>query len=173
MTLSTPVKIVALAALALALGLGGVALLFGHRSSPAVAAPPVPRPVAHVVHIAPKPTPVAKPKPHVQIAAGTPAPVAALLQRSPKAIVAVVYSSRVPGDRAVVAEARAGARTAHVPTVLLDVARPKIAELLAVSSWGHAMAPAVFVIRRPGRVVFTISGPTDRTTVAQAALTSR
>lgn len=174
MTLSTPVKIVALAGLALILGMGGVLLLLGHHSSPAAAAPPAPRPVTHVVHVAPapKPKPVAKPKPHWQVPAGTPKPVAAALDKVP-AIVAVVYSSRIPADRALLAEARAGARKAHALTVPLDIARPKVAEMMAVSSWGQATAPAVFVIRRPGRVVFTVSGLTDRTTVAQAALTAR
>lgn len=176
MTLSTPIKIVALAGLALALGMGGVLMLLGHHSAPAAAAaPPAPRAVTRVVHSAPKvqPKPVAKPKPHVVIAAGTPKPVASVLQRSPKAVVGVVYSSRVPADRAVLAEASAGAREAHALLVPMDVARPAIAQLLAVSSLGRASAPTVFVMRRPGRVVFEVSGPTDRTTVAQAALTAR
>jgi len=176
MTLSTPVKIVALAALALALGLGGVTLMFGRHSSPPPARAATPPATVHIIHTVAPVTPRPKPKAHkpaVQVAAGTPAAIAVALDKAPT-FVTVVYSSRVAGDRAVLAEAIAGARAAHVPWIAFNVARPSIAEALAVSSWSQLdTAPSVFVIRRPGRVVFAVSGPTDRTTVAQAALTAR
>jgi hypothetical protein len=171
MTLSTPLKIVVLAAVALAIGMGGVVLLLGHRSSPA-AAPPVPTTAAatHVFHTVVKPAP----KPHrapIVLAPGLPPLFRATLERKPVFVVAI-FSSHVPGDRSMLAEARAGAHAAHVPFLAADVAHPAIAN--AVATWSNGVGdPAVIVVRRPGRAVFMVTGTTDRTTIAQAALTAR
>lgn len=168
MTLSTPVKIVALAGLAIVLGLAGVLLLVsGHGTPAAVAVAPL-----HVTH----PFKPAAPAPHrartpVRIDAGVPLIVARVLERKPVAVV-VVYSSKNAGDRAVLAEARAGARVTHAGFVAADVANNAIAA--AVATWSPTVAdPAVGVVRRPGKVVFLVSGPTDRETVAQAVVSAR
>lgn len=169
MTVSTPVKVVALAALALILGLGGVALLFGkHSSSPSAAAavtPPATK--AHfTVKVTPKPH-----KPVLHLLPGLPAVVKSALEKRPVAVVAV-YSPKVPGDGAILTAARAGAHQAHAAFVAANVDVEGIAS--GVATWSDiARDPAVIVVRRPGKVVFAVSGPTDSATVAQAALTSR
>lgn len=171
MTVSTPVKVVALAALALVLGLGGVVLLFGkHSSSPSAAAavtPPAAK--AHfTVKVAPKPKPH---KPVVHLLPGLPAVVASALQKRPVAVVAIFNPTNV-SDRAMLAAARAGAHQAHAAFVAANVSVETIAS--GVATWSDiARDPAVLIVRRPGKVVFAVSGLTDSATVAQAALTSR
>lgn len=171
MTVSTPVKIVALAALALALGLGGLVLLFGkHSSSPSAAAavtPPAAK--AHfTVKVSPKPKPH---KPVVRLLPGLPGVVKSALEQRAVAVVAI-YNPKTPGDRVILEAARAGAHEAHVAFVAANVSVEGIAS--GVATWSDvARDPAVVVVRRPGKVVFAVSGPTDSATVAQAALTSR
>lgn len=171
MTVSTPVKVVALAALALVLGLGGVVLLFGkHSSSPSAAAAVTPPAVkAHfTVKVAPRPKPQ---KPAVHLLPGLPAVVKSALLKRPVAVVAI-FSPKTASDRALLAAARAGAHQAHAAFVAANVSVESIAS--GVATWSEvARDPAVIVVRRPGKVVFAISGPTDSATVAQAALTSR
>lgn len=173
MTVSTPVKVVALAALALILGLGGVVLLFGkHSSSPSAAAavtPPTPAAKAHfTVKVSPKPKPH---KPVVRLLPGLPGVVKSALEQRAVAVVAI-YNPKTPGDRAILEAARAGAHEAHVAFVAANVSVEGIAS--GVATWSDvARDPAVVVVRRPGKVVFAVSGPTDSATVAQAALTSR
>jgi hypothetical protein len=167
MTLSTPVKIVALAALALALAMGGALMLFAKRTSGAstVVAPPV------VHHTAPVTRTVAKPKPRVVLNPGLPLVIRRALERRPVAVLAI-YSSRVATDRAVLTEARAGAHSAHAGFVAANVSNNKVAAVVA--TWSDIVRdPAVLIFRRPGRVVFAVSGLTDRQAVAQAALTAK
>jgi len=168
MTLSTPVKIVALAGLAVVLGLAGILLLMsGHGTPTAVAVVP-----PHAAHPSKPAAPALhKPRAQVRIDSGVPLIVARALERKPVAVV-VVYSSKNAGDRAVFAEARAGARLTHAGFVAADVANNAIAT--AVATWSPTVAdPAVGVVRRPGKVVFLVSGPTDRQTVAQAVVSAR
>ena len=168
MTLSTPVKIVALAALAIVLGLGGVVLLVGkHSSSPSpsqAVTPPAAK--AHfTVKVAPKPKPV------VHLLPGLPSVLRSALLKRQVAVVAI-FSSHNASDRSLLAQARAGAHQAHAAFVAANVALEGVA--LGLATWSHnPAAPAVVVVRRPGKVVFAVSGPTDSATVAQAALTSR
>jgi hypothetical protein len=164
MTLSMPVKIVALAALALVLGLGGVVLLTSHPASSKnnVATPPAVYVVKHtaVVH-----------KPVVQLDANLPLILRPVLEKHATAVVAI-YSSRIAGDRAMLAAARAGAREAHVGFLAANVAIEKIA--VGVATWSDvARDPVVIVVRRPGKVVFAVSGLTDDATIAQAAASAR
>jgi hypothetical protein len=171
MTFSTPVKIVALAALALVLGLGGILLLTSkHGSAAPLAVPPV---VHHAAHAAP-PVHHAAPvhhAPKVVLVPGLPPVLAQALMHRPVAVVAV-YNSRVAGDRAVLAEARAGAHNGHAGFVAANVAHNGIAT--TVVRWSKtANSPAVLVVRRPGKLVFAVSGTTDRHTVLQAVLTSK
>jgi hypothetical protein len=165
MTLSLPIKVAALAAVALLLGAAGVATFFlGHRSqTPARVATPPARPtttpaVQH--HVAP-------PKPRVLLAPGLPAPLHTALMRS-REVVAFVYSPRSADDVALLAQVRKGARQAKVGFVALDVRNAALAS--ALYTWtGGASDPATYVVRRPGNTVFTIPGLTDSTAVAQAA----
>lgn len=162
MTLSTPVKIVALAALAIALGLGGL-LVLTHGSSPSAAVTPV---AVHVPHVTVK----VAPKPQLHLDPGLPSVVRSALEKRAVAVVAI-YSSQSATDRSLLAAARAGAHEAHAAFVAANVALEGVA--LGVSTWaGPADVPAVVVVRRPGRIVFA-AGLTDSATVAQAATTSR
>ncbi|HEX5448876.1 MAG TPA: hypothetical protein VFW85_02320 [Gaiellaceae bacterium] len=166
MTLSTPVKIVALAALAIVLGLGGFVLLVGkHSSSPSQAVTPPPAKAHFTVKVAPKPKPV------VHLLPGLPSVLRSALLKRQVAVVAI-FSSHNASDRSLLAQARAGAHQAHAAFVAANVALEGVA--LGLATWSHnPAAPAVVVVRRPGKVVFAVSGPTDSATVAQAALTSR
>lgn len=175
MTVSTPVKIVALGALAIVLGLGGLVLL--HRpSSPSPSVVVTPPPAAHTIpvrttHAAVKPAPKPKPKPVVHLIPGLPAVVHSALEKHAVAVVAI-YSSKNATDRSVLAEARAGAHEAHARFIAANIVREPVAA--SIESWaGTSDAPAVLVVRRPGKIVFEVTGLTDRATVAQAATTSR
>jgi hypothetical protein len=166
MTLSTPIKIVALAGLALVLGLGGLVLVMGGNasSSNVVVTPPA----------APQRTQHAKPaahKPVLHLDANLPSAVRQALERHPAAVV-VVYSSRSVGDAAVLAAARSGAHAAHIGFVAANVAREPVAA--AMAAWtSSVMDPAVLIVHRPGTVVLTLGGPTDSVSVAQAATSAR
>jgi len=172
MTVSTPVKIVALGALAIVLGLGGLVMLnrpASPSSSPVVTPPPVVHTPVHTTHAAVKPVP--KPKPVIKLTPGLPAVVHNALEQRAVAVVAI-YSSKNSTDRAVLAEARAGAHASHARFVAANITRESIAA--GIETWsGSPDVPAVLVVRRPGKIVFEVSGLTDRATVAQAATTSR
>jgi hypothetical protein len=174
MTLSTPVKIVVLAALALALGLGGLMLVVNKHASaaptPAAPAPAQPAAVHHPaapVKAAPKP----KAKPKVVLLPGIPGPIAQSLLHHPVAVIAV-FNSRTPGDRAALVSARAGARAAHAGFVAADVSHQAVANAMAI--WASStMNPAILVVKRPGTIVFGVAGPSDKDTVAQAVANAR
>lgn len=168
MTLPAPVKIVALACLALVLGVAGVFLLVSskHKAS-ATSTPPK---IVKVIAVSPHTTPTHH-APKLQLDANLPAPVRNGLERS-REVVAFVYSPSSPTDRALLTEVRAGARAAHVGFVALNVQVEPVAA--ATFGWANSPAdPATFVVRRPGKIVFTLQGPTDRETVAQAAARTR
>ena len=167
MTLSTPLKVLGLAALALALaGAGVVTLLLGHARHTHHAAPPVVTPTT--VHPV---TPAAPPKPAIQLRGDLPAPLHAALLRS-REVVAFLYVPSSPDDRALLAQVRGGAHDARVGFVALNVHDPQVAE--AAFAWaGSSAVPATFVVRRPGTAVFQIQGLTDRVAVAQAAASAK
>ena len=171
MTLSTPLKVLGLAALALALaGAGVVTVLLGHVRHTHHATPTVTPTTVHTT--APKPaTPAAPPKPVIHLTAGLPAPLHAALLRS-REVVAFLYVPTSPDDRALLAQVRNGAHDAHVGFVALNAHDAQVAE--AAFSWaGSSAVPATFVVRRPGNSVFSIQGLTDRTAVAQAAASAK
>lgn len=173
MTLSTPLKVLGLAALALALaGAGAVTLLLGHARKGHHAAPAVTPTTVHPVAPRAKPvTPAAPPKPVIRLDAGLPAPLHAALLRS-REVVAFLYVPTSPDDRALLAQVRSGAHDARVGFVALNANDEQVAE--AAFSWARSSAvPATFVVRRPGTTVFQIQGLTDRTAVAQAAASAR
>lgn len=161
-TLSLPVRIVALVGLLCALALGGFLALSAsrhHTETPSV---------APVVHHAPTPRP-APPKPALHLDPRLPAPLHRALEHS-RTVVAVLYAPHVAADSPVLAAARHGARDARVGFAALDVSRNAVASKLA--TWlPDAADPAVLVVRRPGNVVTELDGWSDRTMVAQAAAT--
>jgi hypothetical protein len=170
MTLSTPVKIVALGALAIVLALGGV-LLLTHK--PASASPPAVTPPTQHVFSAVK----AKVQPHksqvkqIKLLPGLPSTVRSALEKHAVVVVAI-YSSRNAGDRAVLAEVRSGARAAHAGFLAANVALNPVAA--GVATWSSSVSdPATFVVRRPGKIVFAVNGPTDSDAIAQAAISAR
>jgi hypothetical protein len=169
MTLSTPLKVLGLAALALALaGAGVVTLLLGYGRHSHHATKTATPPAAHPVAPAAQPvTPAAPRKPAIRLDAGLPAPLHAALLRS-KEVVAFLYVPSSPDDRALLTQVKGAAHDAHVGFVALNIHDPQVAE--AAFTWAHSSAvPATFVVRRPGGAVFSIQGLTDRTAVAQAA----
>ena len=171
MTLSSPVKLAALALLALVLGTAGVFLLLAsNHSASTTSAPPK---VIKVIAVQPQAR-AARPrttKPKLQLDPNLPAPLRNGLERS-REVVAFVYSPSSPIDRTLLAEVRAGARAAHVGFVALNVQLEPVAA--ATFAWANSPAdPATLVVRRPGKVVFMLQGPTDRETVAQAAARTR
>jgi len=171
MTLSTPVKIVALAALALAFGAAGVVLLLGgSHTSPA--APAIAKPAVQLVHVhTTAPHHVAASKPVLKLDTNLPAPVHRALELS-REVVAFVYSPASPSDEALLSQAREGAHEARVGFVPLDVQRESVAA--SVFSWSSSASdPVVMVVRRPGRIAFTLAGATDSAAVAQAAASAR
>jgi hypothetical protein len=171
MTLSTPVKVIALAGLALILGMGGVVLLLGHKH-PAKAPSQTPAPV-QVIKVTPTTTHhVSRPvKPKLRLDPSLPAAVHAKLVLS-REVVAFVYTGASARDRAQLSEVRAGAHAARVPFVALDVSNEQVAS--SVFPWLSSSAdPQTVVVRRPGKVSFQLAGLTDRQTVAQAALDAR
>lgn len=167
MTLSTPAKIVALAALALALALGGL-LILTSKQHISTSVPPQPAAAQHpVIRVTVNAKPAPRVKPKLVLDPSLPAPLRRALLHS-RQVVAVVYSSAIAGDRAALVEARAGAHAAHAGFAALDVRNESIATSVATWMTFHA-DPAVLVVRRPGTVVFSVAGLADRETVAQAA----
>jgi hypothetical protein len=163
MTLSTPVKVVALAGLCCALGLAGLlALAAAHHRSTSPSLTIVTHPAAphH-----------AAPRPRIQLVAGLPAPLHRALEQS-RTVVAVLYAPHVRRDVEVLAAGLQGSQDAHVGFAALDVSRRAVA--LDLATWQpQAADPAVLVVRRPGVVVTELDGWSDRAMVAQAAANAR
>ena len=173
-------RIVAFAGLGLVVVLVAFKLLF--LSSGNKAQPPLvivhhkgvvhPRSVVHKVG-----TKLAKAKhvrpaaPKVKLDPMLPAPLRRALSHS-RVVVAVLYAPDVPGDSDAVAEARKGAKAAHVGFAVLNVRNETIARAVAVQVQG-ATDPAVLVVRRPGTVALKIDGFVDAAAVAQAAADTR
>lgn len=165
MTLSTPVKVVALAGLVCILALGGLlALAAARRANQTVSTTPAVQPPVPARHPAPA-------QPRLVIAAGLPTAVHRALETSREAVV-LLTASGVAADADTAAAALSGAHAAGVAFVRLDVAREADAEQAA--RWLPGVAdPAVLVVRRPGRVVSTLHGFADETMVAQLAADAR
>ncbi|HEV2592931.1 MAG TPA: hypothetical protein VGU02_13675 [Gaiellaceae bacterium] len=168
MTLSTPVKVIALAGLALFLGAGGVLMVVTRHSTPAAPTPPA---VVKVVQVSAPTHHAAPARPKLRLDPSVPHAVIAKLQRS-REVVAFVYTGVSGADRAQLADVRAGAREAHVPFVALDVTKERMAD--EVFAWTSSSAdPNVLVVKRPGTIAFERAGLVDRQTVAQAAASAR
>jgi len=164
-TLSPPVRIVALAGLLLALA--GAGVLEYPKLEHRFASKPAPARTLPVT--APAPTPAPAPTRPVTLP-GVPPAVSAALRRH-ATVVAFVYSPSSPDDLALLGEVRAGAKAAHAAFVPLNVEQDTVA--VDVYAWTRKPAdPEVLVVKRPGRVAFAIEGATDRTAVARAAATA-
>jgi hypothetical protein len=170
--LSQPVKIVAIVALLVAAGAMGLFLLNEERSSsksppvqtaPAQVRAPARTHPATARHAAP-----AAPK----LVSGIPAPLAGVLRHS-KLVVAVVFAKGDPVAADVLAQARAGARAAHAPLVVLNVAKDGVARQTAGWMNSNIVEPAVLVVERPGTISVELDGYTDQTAVAQAVIDAR
>jgi len=202
-TLSHHIRIVLLAVLSLAAVGAGMVALHARRQAttaptpvvaparpaparpattvaqPAVQAPATGAPAAvehrtpaPVATPAPAPAPTAPSRSHgLALDPTLPPPVRQALEHSNE-VVAFVYSPSSPTDLLALKQVREGAREAHVPLVLLNVGRNSLAA--AVFRWtSSAVDPEVLVVRRPGKVAFTLPGMTDSTPVAQAATSAR
>jgi len=98
---------------------------------------------------------------------GLPASIARGLESS-KVIVVSLYVGQAPGDRPWVTEARMGAQAAGAGFVAVNVGADR--QAASVTSFvGAVSAPTMLIVRRPGNIVTQISGPVERTVVAQAA----
>jgi hypothetical protein len=181
-TISPPIRILAIVGVLVAVGVGIV--LFTHNrsasSSSSEALPPVSQ-----THSTPatkplstssaKPTssamPASKPaaKPKIALLPGLPSPVAHALHFS-KVVVFVVYARGGNGDLAAVEQARAGAKSAHAGFAAVNILDEKSARTLNTFAGTATSPPAVFVVKRPGKIVNQFSGSTDSGIVEQAAL---
>ena len=179
--LSAPVKIVALAGLALVLAAGGFAsytMVAKHSATSDVVSVPTHTKAAHKpavvqftqVHPRPAKTRTAARAPIV-VDKNLPAPLQHALLAN-RRVVAVLTAPGVPGDSDAVREARAGAAAAHVKLTVLDVTRENVAATLA--AWApNAGDGSVLVVKRPGTIVVELDGYADRLMVAQAAVEAR
>jgi hypothetical protein len=105
--------------------------------------------------------------PKIVLSSGLPAPVAHALRYS-KVIVVSLYTAGAPGDGAAIAQARAGATSAHAGFAKINVLNERFATDLDTFA-GDASSPTVLIVRRPGRIVNRFDGYADSVLVAQAA----
>lgn len=117
----------------------------------------------------PAPTPQATTpaKPKIVLLPGLPGAVASKLHYS-RIVVVSLYSGRSAGDRAAVAEARAGARAAGAGFVAINVGDDRAAKGMS-SFAGPVSSPSMLVVKRPGKIVTRMEGTVDTTVVSQAA----
>jgi hypothetical protein len=164
-SLSRQTKIIALAGLALLLGIAGLGSFVLARQK--VAAQPV-----VVTHHDAKPVQEARTHgSRPRIDAALPATLRAALARS-ATVVAVLDAPGIAGDAGAVKAARTGAKAAHVGFAVLNVRNEATAAALAQQAPG-ATDPAVLVVRRPGTIAVELDGYADSETVAQAAVDAR
>jgi hypothetical protein len=173
MTLSPPIRILALVGVVAAAGLG--ILLFAHnRSAASGSSPSVPsvnQPATH--HAVTTTKAAAKPaKPKIVLLPGLPASIARSLHFS-KVVVVSLYAKGAAGDQHAVALARAGAKSARAGFVAVNVVDEKTARSLGTFVGTTTALPAVLVVKRPGKIVNEFSGFADSEIVAQAALNAR
>lgn len=198
--MSTPIKLVAILGLVLAVVGGGGMTMLGRsdadagvvlprplvtankaaKSGPEKAAPAkAAKPAAKQAAAKPKPTakpePAAKPKPVAKAPAvaanGLPTPVATALETNRVVIVALFAPSSAI-DELALAEAQAGAKAAKAGFVAVNVLREGQGRAMA-RLLGVTDSPTLLVYRAPGTLAFRLDGFADLDTVAQAALDAR
>lgn len=164
-TISPPVRILAIVGVLAAIGIGAFLFISNRSSSsssdssaPSTQPATTPAPVHGAVAT----------KPKLVLLAGLPTQVAHALRHS-KVVVVSVYTNGASGDKAAVAQARAGAKAVHAGFVQVNVASEKIARGLGDFAGTTTAPPTVLVVRRPGKVVNRFDGFTDQQIVAQAA----
>jgi hypothetical protein len=175
LTISPQMRVVVALAGVAALGLAAFTLMGrpAGASEASVAAIKPLHPVRKQAHAAKKVTPrkvtpkkvAPKPKPIVLLPGLTPEIAAAL--RGHDVVVVSLFDPQSRVDQISLAEASAGAKTAHAGFVPLDVLKQRQAGPL-VRQLGVLPDPAVLVYRRPGDIVARFDGFADRDTVAQA-----
>jgi hypothetical protein len=200
LTISRPIRILALVAIMLAAG--GGALLTLNKGAKTAATPVVVEPSSPTTattpatattasHSAKKPaatkptgtrtappTSVAPktvaPKPASPVGAnGLPTVLNAALQKHPIVVVSL-FDPQSETDAVSFAEAKAGATDAHVGFVGVNLLDSTVAGALTTSlpSGGLLPEPGVLIYRRPGTLVQQLDGFNDREAVAQAAAAS-
>jgi membrane-bound ClpP family serine protease len=123
-----------------------------------------------VVKPKPKPKPVVKPDPNylAAVAAGLPKNLAHALAAS-SVVVVQLTSKTDPIAQLAAADARAGAKLAHVPYVTVSIDTNGGAVQALTRALGQLPdAPATIVYTRPTSVFVTLTGYNDRTIVQQA-----
>ncbi len=180
MTVGRPVQLFALVALLAALG-GGATLILQKKQTTAtpianVSAPHGAAAAATAAHPTArsqaKPT-VRKQPPALVAANGLPLPLAKAL-RTHRVVVVSLFDPQSRTDAISFAEARAGARAAHVGFLGVSVLDNAVAgPLTAVLPAGQLLPePGLLIYRRPNVLVQRIDGFADRDAVAQAAVAS-
>ncbi len=171
--ISTPIKILMLALLALVVGAAGLFILERSRSTATGNAPLSRSTATHsathtAVHHPVAPKHVA---PVVHFAPFLPQPLQHALTYS-RLVVAVVYAPGNPIDAQVLAQARKGARSVHAKVVALNVRNEQVAA--STAAWmKNPVEPAVLVVSRPGNIAVELDGYADSMTVAQAVVDAR
>lgn len=177
MTLSPPVRVVALVAALALTGLAGFLFLMGrgNAGSTAPAASPIVQPPSRTT---PKPAqspaatstaPVVKPKP-VRLVSGWPDVVTHALRYN-RVVVVAVYVPGASVDAFVQAEAQAAAKMARAAYIGVSTEHETALQRIVLKA-GVLPDPAVVVVKRPGTVSTTL-GVADRQTIAQAVLQAK
>lgn len=163
--------------LAVCVAILGLVTLGMNRPSSSAAAPSVQvkahtaaRP-SHVASVKPKAKPKVNPYFAAARAAGLPVSIANALARRPVVVVQITSASDTV-DVMTAAEARAGAALAGAAFTTVSVDRNGAASALTRALGELPTAPATLVYKRPAKLVVTLTGFNDRTTVQQAAVTA-
>ena len=177
MTLSPPIRVLALVGALAATGLAAFVFVLGRGASePDLSAPVKPAQPTKPVKSATQPkaakaTPPRTATPRVVVTkSGFPVPVDRALRRRGVVVVAV-YVPHAAVDALVRKEARVAAAGSRVGFVAISALNERLVQSL-VAKTGVLPAPAVLVIKRPGVVTATLS-VTDRQTIAQAVAQAR
>jgi hypothetical protein len=173
MTISPPIRILAVVGVVAAIALGVFVFMSKRSSSDSSnSAAPAAVPAANASPTQPttqKPvTAKVAAKPKIVLTPGLPAPIARKLQHS-RVLVVSLFSRGGNGDRAAVAEARAGAKSVHAAFLAVNVADERSAHKFGTFVGTNTAPPAVLVVKRPGKITNRFDGFTDSDLVAQAA----
>lgn len=167
MTATLPLPARTLAAIGLAL-LAALALMLVVRPMLSDDDASTATPAAPVTGAQPTTTPRTTPaKPAVTLLPGIPKPLVAKLNKEPVVVVSI-YSGTSGTDRALVAQARKGAKATGAAYAAYNVLDESSARDVS-SFFGTVDVPAIAVVRRPGTVVTLLEGNVDGAIVEQAA----
>jgi hypothetical protein len=178
MTISPPIKILALIGVVAVVGFGASTMLLGHSSSPARTSTAQAHSGRIVHHVPPTVAAPTTPKPHATATPAArgnlvyedlPAPLQWELARH-KVVVVNLYNPNADVDAISVAEAHAGAVDANAGYLLVSVLNNAVAGMLTALLPGGGLLPdpGVLVYRAPGDIMVRLDGFADRATVAQA-----